>query len=72
LAPTSAASTITRCGRGLFGNQLFGIGIEGFFFTDLATAREHLELFFAEVVPVIRAEISTPDWAPVGLDAAVR
>jgi hypothetical protein len=52
----------------LFGNQMFGEGIEGFFFTDLATSREHLERFFAEVVPVVRAEIPTPDWTTVGLD----
>ncbi|MEU6721048.1 LLM class flavin-dependent oxidoreductase [Nonomuraea sp. NPDC046802] len=40
-----------------FGNDLFGVGFEGFFFTDAATTRGHLERFFAEVVPVIRAEL---------------
>nr|BFE59520.1 hypothetical protein GCM10020063_040460 [Dactylosporangium thailandense] len=49
-----------------FGNQVFGVGVEGFFLTDLPTARAHLERFFAEVVPVVRAEIPTPDWTPAG------
>ncbi|MET7401425.1 LLM class flavin-dependent oxidoreductase [Dactylosporangium sp. NPDC005572] len=48
-----------------FGNQLFGVGVEGFFVPDPAAAREHLERFFAEVVPVVRAEAPTPDWLPV-------
>jgi alkanesulfonate monooxygenase SsuD/methylene tetrahydromethanopterin reductase-like flavin-dependent oxidoreductase (luciferase family) len=41
-----------------FGNDMFGVGFEGFFFTDAATTRAHLERFFADVVPVVRAELS--------------
>ncbi|MFB7518003.1 LLM class flavin-dependent oxidoreductase [Streptomyces sp. NPDC056144] len=48
-----------------FGNQLFGVGVEGFFSTytsDLAVTRGYLERFFAEVAPVLRAEIPTTLW----------
>ncbi|WP_432921581.1 LLM class flavin-dependent oxidoreductase [Microbispora sp. CA-135349] len=45
-----------------FGNQVFGVGLEGFFFADSAVTRAHLERFFAEVVPVVRREIPTPAW----------
>lgn len=41
-----------------FGNDLFGVGFEGFFFTDAATTRGHLERFFADVVPVVRATLA--------------
>ncbi|MFC4121659.1 LLM class flavin-dependent oxidoreductase [Nonomuraea zeae] len=43
--------------HGQFGNELFGVGFEGFFFTDAATTTGHLERFFAEVAPVVRAEL---------------
>ncbi|MED7949750.1 LLM class flavin-dependent oxidoreductase [Streptomyces sp. BE20] len=48
-----------------FGNQVFGVGVEGFFSTyttDLAVTRGYLERFFAEVAPVLRAEIPTTVW----------
>jgi alkanesulfonate monooxygenase SsuD/methylene tetrahydromethanopterin reductase-like flavin-dependent oxidoreductase (luciferase family) len=38
-----------------FDNDLFGIGFEGFFHVDAATTRAHLERFFADVVPAVRA-----------------
>ncbi|MFF0490475.1 LLM class flavin-dependent oxidoreductase [Nocardia sp. NPDC004068] len=48
-----------------FGNQVFGVGVEGFFSTyttDIATTKGYLERFFAEVAPVLRAEIPTTVW----------
>ncbi|MBB5916567.1 alkanesulfonate monooxygenase SsuD/methylene tetrahydromethanopterin reductase-like flavin-dependent oxidoreductase (luciferase family) [Nocardia transvalensis] len=50
-----------------FGNQVFGIGVEGFFSTyttDLATTKGYLERFFGEVAPVLRAEVPTTLWDP--------
>ncbi|MEV0247585.1 LLM class flavin-dependent oxidoreductase [Nocardia sp. NPDC050712] len=50
-----------------FGNQVFGVGVEGFFSTyttDLATTKGYLERFFGEVAPVLRAEIPTALWNP--------
>ncbi|MGW4968233.1 hypothetical protein ACWEPL_64455 [Nonomuraea sp. NPDC004186] len=43
-------------GAGLLGGGLRAVGFEGFF-TDAATTRGHLERFFAEVAPVMRAEL---------------
>jgi len=51
--------------HGLFGNQLFGVGVEGFlssYTADLATTRGYLERFFADVAPTLRAERPTPLW----------
>ncbi|MFE2109195.1 LLM class flavin-dependent oxidoreductase [Kitasatospora sp. NPDC059463] len=48
-----------------FGNQVFGVGVEGFFSTyttELAVTRDYLERFFAEVAPVLRAEVPTTVW----------
>ncbi|MFJ1456721.1 LLM class flavin-dependent oxidoreductase [Nocardia sp. N2S4-5] len=48
-----------------FGNQVFGVGVEGFFSTyttDLATTKGYLERFFGEVAPVLRAEVPTALW----------
>lgn len=47
-----------------FGNQMFGIGIEGFFSSDPEAAKPHLERFFADVVPVVRAEARTDPITP--------
>lgn len=47
-----------------FGNQVLGIGVEGFFLTDPATTRAHLERFFAEVAPTLRAEVPSAVWTP--------
>lgn len=49
-----------------FGNQVFGVGVEGFFSTyttDLATTKGHLERFFAEVAPILCAERPTALWS---------
>ncbi|MEW9553356.1 LLM class flavin-dependent oxidoreductase [Nonomuraea sp. NPDC050783] len=46
-----------------FGNDLFGIGVEGFFHDDDATTRGHLERFFAEVAPVVRAETDISEYS---------
>ncbi len=51
-----------------FGNQVFGVGVEGFFSTyttELGTTREYLERFFADVAPVLRAEVPTSLWEPL-------
>ncbi|MBF6171003.1 LLM class flavin-dependent oxidoreductase [Nocardia blacklockiae] len=48
-----------------FGNQVFGVGVEGFFSTyttDLAATKGYLERFFDEVAPVVRAEVPTTLW----------
>lgn len=45
-----------------FGNQVFGI--EGFFSSDPEAAKPHLERFFADVVPVVRAEARTAALTP--------
>ncbi|WP_067687613.1 LLM class flavin-dependent oxidoreductase [Nocardia jejuensis] len=48
-----------------FGNQVFGVGVEGFFSTyttELAVTRDYLERFFAEVAPTLRSEIPTTVW----------
>ncbi|MFF2083720.1 LLM class flavin-dependent oxidoreductase [Nocardia sp. NPDC058176] len=49
-----------------FGNQVFGVGVEGFFSTyttELATTKGYLERFFAEVAPILRAERPTTLWS---------
>ncbi|MEX5709468.1 LLM class flavin-dependent oxidoreductase [Parafrankia sp. FMc6] len=48
-----------------FGNQVFGVGVEGFFSTytnELGSTRDHLERFFAEVAPILRSEIPSTIW----------
>ena len=48
-----------------FGNQVFGVGVEGFFSTyatGLGATRGYLERFFAEVAPVLRAEVPASIW----------
>ncbi|WP_109529447.1 MULTISPECIES: LLM class flavin-dependent oxidoreductase [Nocardia] len=50
-----------------FGNQVFGVGVEGFFSTyttDLATTKGYLERFFGEVAPILRVEIPNTLWTP--------
>ncbi len=37
--------------------------MEGFFLTDPATTRAHLERFFTEVAPTLRAELPSAVWA---------
>ncbi|WP_267470191.1 hypothetical protein [Nocardia puris] len=39
-------------------------GIEGFFSSDPEAAKPHLERFFADVVPVVRAEARTAALTP--------
>ncbi|MEV4364996.1 hypothetical protein [Nonomuraea sp. NPDC049625] len=52
----SLGSLKLRAHRGGFGAGLRAVGFEGFF-TDAATTRGHLERFFAEVAPVMHAEL---------------
>lgn len=48
--------------RELFGNEVLGIGVDSFLLSDPAAARGHLEHFFAEVAPVLRAEVPSRPW----------
>lgn len=55
-SPAQVADKLLSLHRA-FDNDLFGVGFEGFFHVDVATTRRHLERFFADVVPVVRAEV---------------